>query len=181
MNQLNHYNNRTGNIQAAFRIARVAGAMLAVSFTLGNPIQVAAQPVNLDLPEGLACSFPLRIESTGAPNRVFKTLKDKNGNEVKIIAAGQGYDVKYTNLQTGASLLVRPSGGSVSVATRNPDGTTTVRLSGHNGLIFFPSDTPAGPTTTLYTGTVVYTVDQTGNFTFVSSSGKKTDICAALS
>jgi hypothetical protein len=47
-------------------------------------------------------------------------------------------------------------------------------------LILFPTDVPAGPSTTLYVGRVVFTV--VGDvFTLRSTSGTATDICAALS
>ena len=62
----------------------------------------------------------------------------------------------------------------------NPDGTTTVTSTGHNGLILFPTDVPAAPSTTQYVGRIVYTVDESGVFTLVSTSGRSTDICAAL-
>ena len=61
------------------------------------------------------------------------------------------------------------------------NGVDTVTATGHNGLILFPSDIPAGPTATQYTGKIVYTVDNaTGIFTLVSASNKGTDVCAAL-
>jgi hypothetical protein len=64
--------------------------------------------------------------------------------------------------------------------TTNADGTFTVQATGHNVVILFPTDVPAGPSTTLYTGRLVYTVDASNNFTVVSSSGPTTDICALL-
>ena len=36
------------------------------------------------------------------------------------------------------------------------------------------------PSTTQYVGRIVYTVDESGVFTLVSTSGRSTDICAAL-
>jgi hypothetical protein len=39
---------------------------------------------------------------------------------------------------------------------------------------------PAGPSTTLYVGRVVYTVDADAVFTLQSTSGRETDICATL-
>ena len=56
---------------------------------------------------------------------------------------------------------------------------TTV-MTGHNILILFPTDIPAGPSTTLYVGRVVFTVDANGVYTLGSTSGRSTDICAAL-
>ena len=66
-------------------------------------------------------------------------------------------------------------------AVFNADGSQTVTVTGHNVLILFPSDVPAGPSTTLYVGRVVYTIGTDGVFTLVSTSGTATDICAALS
>ena len=48
-------------------------------------------------------------------------------------------------------------------------------------IILFPTDTPPGPSTTLYVGRVKYTVDVNFTFTLLQSSGNKTDVCAALS
>lgn len=63
----------------------------------------------------------------------------------------------------------------------NADGSQTVTLTGHNILILFPTDVPAGPSTTLYVGRVVFTVDANGVTTLKSTSGTATDICAAVS
>ena len=71
--------------------------------------------------------------------------------------------------------------GAVMHTVFNADGSQTVTATGHNVLILFPSDVPAGPSTTLYVGRVVYTVDEGGVFTLVSTSGTETDICFALS
>jgi autotransporter passenger strand-loop-strand repeat protein len=80
----------------------------------------------------------------------------------------------------GASVTIRTD-GSVSNTTYNSDGTLTVSSTGHNGLILFPSDIPAGPTTTQYIGRIVYNIDPaTGIFTLVSTSGSQRDICAEL-
>jgi len=71
--------------------------------------------------------------------------------------------------------------GAVQQSVVNADGSATVTSTGHNVLILFPSDVPAGPSTTLYVGRVVFTVGANGVFTVVSTSGSATDICAALS
>ena len=52
---------------------------------------------------------------------------------------------------------------------------------GHNVLILFPTDVPAGPSTTLYVGRVVFTVDSDGVFAVTDTNGTSTDICVALS
>ena len=47
-------------------------------------------------------------------------------------------------------------------------------------LILFPTDVPAGPSTTLVAGRIVFTVDQAGVFTVQQITGQQTDICALL-
>src|SRR5215213_10216850 len=79
-----------------------------------------------------------------------------------------------------ATLSLEPN-GSVTHTTNNPNGSQTVVVTGHDVLIFFPTDVPAGPSTTLYVGKVVYTVDADFVFTLEGSSGPKRDICAELS
>jgi hypothetical protein len=39
-----------------------------------------------------------------------------------------------------------------------PADTRTVQATGNNIVILFPTDSPAGPSTKLYTGRIVYTV-----------------------
>jgi hypothetical protein len=110
----------------------------------------------------------------------MREFTDRNGNVVRTLEAGKGFDLTFTNLESGESIAF-PSNGSVSRTTINADGVNTVQATGHNVVILFPSDVPAGPSTTLYTGRLVYTVDtSTGVFTVVSSSGPTTDICAIL-
>jgi hypothetical protein len=63
----------------------------------------------------------------------------------------------------------------------NGDGSQTWMMMGHNVLILFPTDVPAGPSTTLYVGRIVFTVDISGVYTLQSTNGTSVDICAALS
>jgi hypothetical protein len=128
----------------------------------------------------MACpDFDLQVSWSGGSVHT-KQFVDRNGNLVKIITAGKGFLLTYTNLDTGNSVTIRTD-GSVSKTTINPDGTQTVSASGHNGLIMFPTDIPAGPTTTHYIGRIVYNVDPaTGVFTLVRTSNNQRDICAEL-
>ena len=159
---------------ASSRLVRAAA--LGLAFGLGTGL-VAAQDT---LPAGVACSFPLQFRATGTPPET-KVFRDKEGNPVKSIAAGKGVQLTFTNVDSGATLSLKAN-GSVTKQTFNPDGTTTFVTTGHNVLILFPSDVPPGPTTTLYVGRVVFTVDNsTGVFTLLGTSGKSTDIFAVLS
>jgi len=134
----------------------------------------AAEPdLDVKLDPGIACTFPLHL--IGVNDQ--RVSPDSNGNPVTILA-GIGRDLTFTNLDTGASVSF-PTNGSVERKTLNANGTTTVEAIGHNVLIFFPGDEPAGPSTTLFVGRVVY-LDDHGTFTLLSKSGRETDICALL-
>ena len=152
----------------------VAGLMLASA----SPVVHAADII--DLPAGLACAFDLRIEISSNPNRVSKVFNDKNGNIVRMFTAGKGDALSFTNLSTGATLALRPN-GSVQQIRPLPGGSQEYTTTGHNVLILFPTDVPAGPSTTLYVGRLIFTVDSSGVFTLGETSGRSTDLCAVLS
>lgn len=130
-------------------------------------------------PAGTACTFDLQIDGFGG-NRQFKEFTDKNGNVVRSLDAGTGSALSFTNLATGKTFSTM-SNGAVSRKTFNLDGSLTETDTGHTILILFPTDKPAGPSTTLITGRLVFTVDVFGVFTVQRVVGKATDICAALS
>jgi hypothetical protein len=167
--------------------ARLACAVAVTLISLvGSATQsIAAQPPTTPpdevmLPAGVACAgFDLLIEIWDNPNRVFKEFKDKSGNVVRMLEAGKGNTLAFTNLRTNEKLSLKPN-GSVAHIALNPDGSETWAITGHNVLILFPTDVPAGPSTTLYVGRVVFTVDTSDVFTVLSVSGTSTDICAAL-
>jgi hypothetical protein len=133
------------------------------------------------LPAGVACAgFDLLLETVDASNLSSIEFQDEDGNLVRFISAGKGSTLRFTNLLTDESLVFK-TGGSVQQVTIDPDGTQTVTNTGHNVVILFPTDVPAGPSTTLYIGKLVYTVDTSEVFTVQSFTGTSTDICAALS
>ena len=155
-------------------------AALSVVALLAAVSPAAAADATLDFPAGLACSFvELRLVISSSDQRVIREFTDKNGNVVRVLSAGKGATLTFTNLSTGASLVVKTN-GSNSKTTINADGTQTVVATGYNVIILFPSDLPAGPSTTLYVGSVTYTIDTNAVFTITKNSGTTTDICAAL-
>jgi len=159
---------------SAKHIGEKALSVLAFTCTLGitNPASAFV------LPAGDGCAFPLQIDQEGS-QPVDRTFHDKNGNVVHLFA-GKGTSNTFTNVNTGASLTIKPNGGSVSRTTTYPDTSSMTVATGFNALVLFPTDIPAGPSTTLYIGRLVYTVDKSGVFTVIGSSGKQTDICATL-
>jgi hypothetical protein len=165
----------------ATRLAPWAAALaVASALAVGTPVSVsaAASDVEFDLPAGQACAFPLHVVGTG-DKRIMREFTDRNGNVVRLLSAGKGFTLTFTNVDTDESLTLQ-SNGSVERTTVNSDGTRTVVSTGHNVLILFPTDIPAGPSTTLYVGQIVYTVDTSGVFTLQSTSGRITDLCALL-
>jgi hypothetical protein len=162
------------------RLAQIFIVALSTSLTLPNPAFAQMPlPDPLDLPKGLACpSFDLQIRGleTRTPKR---KILDEAGNVVLSITAGKGNDLTFKNLNSGSTYHLKAN-GSVAKAVLNPDGSTTYTNTGHNGLIMFPSDVPPGPSTIIYTGRMIYTVDANGTFFFQGSSGKQLDICTIL-
>lgn len=132
----------------------------------------------LEVDAGLACPFALAVEIRGG-SQVYKEFQDMNGELVRSLSAGKGSALTFINRETGATLALMPN-GAVTHITYREDGTQEWVTTGHNVLILFPTDIPAGPSTTQYIGRVVFTVDTEGIFTLQSVAGRSTDICAAL-
>ena len=131
-------------------------------------------------PAGLACAdFDLQVEASGGTIKQHD-FTDRSGEVVRVVLAGTGPALTMTNLTSGATYST-PSNGTVTHIAVNPDGTLTYRMTGHNILILYPTDVPAGPSTTLYVGQVGFTVDANAVFTVTSVAGRSVDICAALS
>ena len=159
--------------------AVLAAALLSAPGASAAPPSGPPKDLIVDLPAGEGCSFPLSVRGTDS-KRHTKEFFDENGLKVRIIEAGKGYNLTYTNVSTGKSISFKGNGSVTRTSINNDTGVSTVTATGHNGLILFPSDFPAGPTTVQYVGRIVYTVDATGVFTLQSSSGTKVDVCAAL-
>ena len=162
-------------------VAPGAAAVLALALTVApaSPVFAATADFSIDLDAGVACAgFPLRIEGSG-DKRIMREFTDRNGQVVRMLSAGKGFSLTFTNVKTGSSIML-PSNGSVSRTRVNADGTTIVDSTGHNVVIFFPTDIPRGPSTTLYVGRIVSTVDTHDVFTLRSVSGKTPDLCALL-
>lgn len=162
----------------------VATTLLTAALTQGLVGSASAappspvEPAVVDFEAGVACDFPLRVSSTPGQMRT-KEFVDESGNTVRLIQVGTGVSYTYTNRATGQSITTKAHGSAIQMTVA--DGVATVTANGENTLILFASDVPAGPSTTLYQGRIVYTVDlATGVFTLVSTSGTHLDICGTL-
>jgi hypothetical protein len=155
-------------------IAAVASAAL-----IGTVVPAAAAADDPpDFLPGVACTFGLDLD--GVDNRVVHEFTDVDGNDVQLITGLAG-PVTFTNVGSGATLTLPARGAAWKIVT-SPDGNaSTFTATGHFVLIMFPTDDPAGPSTTLYVGRVVFTIDNSGVFTLQETRGTATDLCAALS
>ena len=170
---------RLGLRRGGLRLGLLGMLVGSVMLTLlvGSSAAAPASTI-LDFPAGQACSFPLQIDITGGP-QVTKTFTAADGS-VRVLSAGKGSDLVFTNLLTGATYALKGN-GTVSWTRVDASGSARFTFSGHNVIIYFPTDVPAGPSTTLVVGKEVIAVDSAGTFTRLARSGKTTDICAALS
>ena len=150
--------------------AAAVAASTSAAAAAGPP--VAPDPQQFTLPAGLACPFELDIQTSGGA-QVHNTAGST------LITAGTGTRLVFTNTATGETLTTR-SNGAVSRVTTAADGTQTHELLGHNAVILFPSDVPAGPSTVVYSGRVVIEVGTDGVWTLISTSGRSLDVCAEL-
>jgi hypothetical protein len=157
------------------RTMRGAAAAVLLAVAVVAPTEVANAsnpPFTADFPAGVACSFALHVSGTGGNVAVRTTTPSGT-----LISGGTGSALTFT--ANGNSLSLS-SNGVASQSSPNPDGSSTIQLRGHNVLILFPTDNPAGPSTTLIVGQI--TLIQRGATTTVQSiSGRQVDICAALS
>jgi len=164
--------------RTARRLLNTTTALALLGALGAVPSLAQAQPIVFDLPPGLGCEFRLLIEVRNPQDT--REFKDKNGNVVRILSAGRGAALSFTNADTGAQFSVRPNGSVTWQTSIDPNGTWRVASTGHNVVVLFPTDVPAGPSTKQYVGRLVYTLDSEFNFTLESFSGRTVDICAAL-
>jgi len=153
----------------------------AASAVAAPPIPLDPPPPIIDFAAGEACSFPLRLQNSGA-NLHLKDYVDKDGN-VRLIVAGKGSLITLTNMMnpdSGASITLRAYGVSDDV-TFPTAGTEMDTIRGHVLVINIPREASAEPFTTYFVGLLVQTTDlNTGFSTVQSFDGQSTDICAAL-
>jgi hypothetical protein len=165
--------------------SHIAACTVAATFAFAAPAFADTPPdFDITFPAGLACPFELRIEGwAGNDHRADLTFKEDKNGYVKSISAGKGSTLRYTNTSNQKTMSTKANGAVYHTLTYVADGSQLWSLTGHNVLLMFPTDFPPGPTTTLYTGQVTYTVAPPamgGYATVLSSSGKALDICGAL-
>jgi hypothetical protein len=157
------------------------GLLASASAFAVKPTREPVVPSSVVLPAGEACSFPLSWVESGGDKRTRTTFYDREGNPVRVQNTGPRVTITLTNIDTGKSITLDHGGGTVQ-ETLHADGSVTDVLTGSQSVLsLFPTDVPAGPSTTIYYGRVVFEIAPDGTFTLVSTSGRSVDACAALS
>lgn len=141
------------------RVAVLGAATVLASLGSAAPPAAAVEPL-LKFEKDQVCAFALDVYGAGvAPS--YKQFFDKDGNVRAVLSAGKGQELTFVNRDKGTR-LVTPANGAVSWYDLHADGSMTIRLTGHNVVFLFPTDTK-GPSATLYTGRAVVTVDASGS------------------
>jgi len=161
---------------------RTAAATVFATAILLCGAASTASAAAIELPAGVACDFSLGLDGGAFPPE-RKTFTDPNGNPIVVLSAGKSGAVTYTNLDTNPNeTLTFPSRGTALRITTRSDGTQLWEFSGNVGILLFPTDIPAGPSTTQINGRLVLSVNPVTGFTRVlKQEGRQIDVCAALS
>lgn len=171
--------------------------LLALPAVLGAALLVPSLPASAsgpDVPEapsyipvGYACpDFNLGFTWTGGDKGWSREFTDKDGFVTRIMSHSSDSMVTYINYGSdplnpvaGKTYTAKMTGSGVR--TDFGEGTQRITLTGDNYLSLSGPDTPGGVSSTLHTGRVVFTFDNTtGALEVVSSSGRVLDLCAAV-
>lgn len=163
-------------MEGALRVTAAVVGIVAAATVSSASAAVAQEPVTDDFPAGTACAFPLQIETWAAS--VPRELPGRDGDS-RFLRAGKGEPLTFTNVDNGHSVSLKAN-GAVQRTTIHADGSSTWEMTGHNILILFPTDVPAGPSTTLCVGRVLFTSTAAGDFTVRQASGHSVDLCAQI-
>jgi hypothetical protein len=166
---------RNNSMFAALRLVTKICCLAGLALATASGVTPASATTLPPLP---ACAnFDVIVDIQGGV-QVNRTFVDKAGN-VRILGAGKGSDLTFTNASDPSKTFSLTGNGSVIQTTVFPDGSSSVLATGHNVVLLFPTD-ENGPSTKLYIGQVTYNSDAFGNFTNVDNTGRTVDICAAL-
>jgi len=165
-----------------FRRIAISTVLISAAMTVGaQPASAQTPEHDVVLPAGQGCpTFSLALDNIEGPP-VRKSTTTTNGTEVILLASGKSGAIVYTNVATGESVAF-PSRGTLLKETPTSDPSVVIQeFSGNVGLVLFPTDQPAGPSTVQLNGRLVTVFNKaTGATTVKKLVGHKTDICAEL-
>jgi len=165
-------------VSFASAVAVLAVLPSAVALSAGQPTrEFIGGPSVRSWPAGRTCAFPLQRDVF--LNREVATTfpADANG-DVRQIITGDAWE-KFTNLDTGKSVVVHVSGPST--ITYHADGSLEFVSKGFTTYELFVTDTPPGPDEVLSIGRLVIDVNTNGDYDVVSQTGQQISICAEVS
>jgi len=163
------------------RIRRLATATLLASAAMvfaGQPAS-AQEAHDIVLDPGVGCSFRLALDNIDFPP-VRREFTDRNGNAV-VLRAGKSGAITYTNLDNGKTVAFPSRGTHLRETATGEPNVVLQEFSGNVGLVLFPGDVPAGPSTIQLNGRLVATFNtKTGATEVQKLVGHQIDICARL-
>ena len=156
------------------------GATLCAASLGANAHPFPVDPPDFAVPfdAGLACHFPLTLEGWEGKTRT-REFTDNLGNANTVIT-GKGHDFRFTNDANGKTTTQKSQGVQQHIVVY-PDGSQKYTTNGALLLIMFPTDIPAGPSTTYYNGHTVLNISADGVGTLEPPHAHARDICAELS
>ena len=173
-------------MSASHRIGLVAASSALLAALCVFSVESAkAAPFTISFPTGLVCKdSAVNVDVADNARAKTRTFTTPDGT-VRMLTAGTGSDLVFYNPNHPDVTFALKGTGAVTWSTSAADGKTTLTLTGHNVVFYFPTDTllggATGPATLLVVGREVIKVDAAGNFTQLSETGDVTDICEQLS
>ena len=157
-------------------VVAVAVLPSAVALSAGQPTRTLVGSGTSTWPAGKVCAFPL-MRDIFLNREVATTFPADANGDVRQIITGDAL-ARFTNLDTGKSVVVRVSGPST--VTYHADGSIHYESKGATTYELFVTDTPPGPDEILNLGRLVIDVNTNGDYNVLSQTGNHVSICAAL-
>ena len=96
----------------------VAAAVALTTALAASADAALAAPFHGEFDPGVACTFGLAVDGVGGDKRVERTFVDADGNPVRLLSAGVGSQLTFTNLSSDARspcARTAPSSGPCSM------------------------------------------------------------------
>lgn len=160
--------------------ALLATAVLGASLTT-LPAHAASDWEDFGPPDpaGVACAgFPVQIQARGV-GKEPRELPTRDGT-LRWQVAGKDADYRFVNVNEPAKTYTLTR-AAYRMSERTVQGSYVLTINGTGWLVLFPEDVPNGPSTTVFSGTMVLTEGADGVFRVTKWTGRKVDVCAAIS
>jgi hypothetical protein len=160
--------------------ALVSAALLAGLTLLAPP---AANAEEIYGPFEACPNFNVSLSFSGG-NQGLRVTRVHDG-VIYTVTSGSGTTITFYAVDKKGNILKSVTFDTKASVTKTAQSgdNTTYQVNGFGTLLLFPTDQPGGPSTTVYNGTVTFTlVTDTGLLvSTVLNKGRQFDICAALS